>query len=119
LRWLSVAAAAIRASALDGSGCGPNRRRRRSSDLGLVEQQLGRAVELEADRSQILAQQEIHVLEGEAVRVLGLRTDRGLGGGLGFLARAGRCVWGIGSVMSALGPSIGLQMAVIGREAAG
>ena len=37
-------------------------------DLRLVEQQLGlQQFELEADRPQILAQQEIHVLEGEPI----------------------------------------------------
>ncbi len=37
-------------------------------DLGLVEEELGlEQFELETDRAQILAQQEVHVLEGEAI----------------------------------------------------
>ena len=37
-------------------------------DVRLVEQQLGlQQLELEADRPQILAQQEVHVLEGEPI----------------------------------------------------
>ena len=60
-------------------------------DVRLVEQQLGlQQLELEADRPQILAQQEVHVLEGEPIGgMLGLRAGGRLGGGLGFFAGRG------------------------------
>ena len=57
---------------------------------GFVEDQFGlEQLELEADRAQILAQQEIHVLKGEAIgRVFGLRGgDAGLGA-VGFFLGA-------------------------------
>ena len=89
-RWLSVEAAAISASALRGLG-NPGRavEDEGRGDPRLVEQQLGlQQLELEADRPQILAQQEVHVLEGEAIGVAdGLRAFGRLGGGLGLLAR--------------------------------
>ena len=58
-------------------------------DPRLVEHQFGlEQFELEADRAEILAKQEIHVLEGEPIgRMLGLRSGDGLvGGAFGLLA---------------------------------
>ena len=56
------------------------------ADVGFVEQQLGlQQLELEADRPQILAQQELGVLEGELVGgALGLRDRRHMLGGAGI-----------------------------------
>ena len=54
------------------------------ADLRLVQQQLGlQQLELEADRPQVLAQQEVDVLEGQLVGgALGLRARRHMLGGL-------------------------------------
>ena len=64
--------------------------------FGLVEQQLGlQQLELEADRPQILAQQELGVLERELVgRALGLRDRRHmLGGTCVDLGRGENTLW--------------------------
>ena len=61
------------------------------ADLGFVEQQFGlQQFELEADRPEILAQQEFRVLERELVGVaLGLRGRRDMARGLGVDLRGG------------------------------
>jgi hypothetical protein len=60
------------------------------ADMGLLQQQLGlEQLKLEAHGAQILAQEEIHVLEGELVgRILGLRGGDVAFGRFGILARA-------------------------------
>ena len=62
----------------------------RRPDVRFIQQQLRfQQFQLKPHRTQILAQQEIHVLEGEPVgRVLGLRGGNAGLGGFGFLLRA-------------------------------